>query len=283
MNVSKKMEKLNIDIIQLNNPIISEKNHNSSQIADVIKNHILSSQADIIVFAENNYPFVIEDLNQLKINNFVKKGQTVIIGGTRKENNEYFNSFILGNSSTLEYFDKKILVPFGEFIPLREYLSIFEFIAGTNDYSIGTKDRLIKFNDNYTIIPVICYEIIFFWKLINDINLNADFIINITNDSWFGNYVGPYQHFYLAKLRAAEFNKPLIRASNNGISAIIDQNGKVLKSTSLNKKQILSYKLQYYKSSNMIKIHKYFNLLLIVLILFFVYLIFIKNEKFSKI
>ena len=96
-----------------------------------------------------------------------------------------------------------------------------EIIAGSTDFALGEGQRIVGINDELNFIPAICYEIIFFWKLINDENNNADFIINLTNDSWFGQLSGPYQHFYLSRLRAAEFNKPLIRVSNNGISAAI--------------------------------------------------------------
>ena len=88
---------------------------------------------------------------------------------------------------------------------------------------------------------MICYEIVFYWKLLNKSNYKSDFIVNITNDFWFGKYSGPYQHFYLTKIRAAEFNKPIIRVSNNGISAVIDNNGKILNNTELNK--IGTYKI----------------------------------------
>ena len=84
------------------------------------------------------------------------------------------------------------------------------------------------------IIPVICYEIIFFNDLLNNINKSSPLLINLTNDAWFGKFSGPYQHFYLSRLRSAEFNKYLIRVSNNGVSAIIDNYGKILEFIPLN-------------------------------------------------
>ena len=111
-------------------------------------------------------------------------------------------------------------------------------IAGSTDFNIGSIARYIEIDNEINFIPVICYEIIFFWKLINNKNLHSDLIVNITNDSWFGNLIGPYQHFYLSKMRSAEFNKPLIRVSNNGISAIFSQDGKILKASKLNKKEV---------------------------------------------
>ena len=77
-------------------------------------------------------------------------------------------------------------------------------------------------------------------ETLNKFNNKSHFIVNITNDFWFGDYLGPYQHFYLTKIRAAEFNKPIIRVSNNGISAVIDNNGAILNITQLNKLKILN-------------------------------------------
>ena len=110
-------------------------------------------------------------------------------------------------------------------------------------------------------------------------NFTSDFIINITNDSWFGDFFGPYQHFYLAKMRAAEFNKPIIRVSNNGISGIFDQNGKILKTTSLNKKEILNFSLKINNKKNLIFYHNLLNQLIIFIFLIFIYLIIKKRWK----
>ena len=155
--------------------------------------------------------------NQLDIN------QKIIIGATSKNFSNYFNSLFLISKKNNIKFDKKILVPFGEFIPFRNYIKFMESIAGTSDFSTGKNNRYIKINDHLSFLPVICYEIIFFWKLLEKNNTNI--IINLTNDSWFGTLLGPYQHFYFARLRAAEFNKSVIRVSGNGVSGVIDNNG----------------------------------------------------------
>ena len=120
---------------------------------------------------------------------------------------------------------------------------------------------------------------IFYWKLINKINYDSDFIINITNDIWFGNYIGPYQHFYLTKLRASEFNKPLIRVSNNGISAIIDNNAQILKNTELNKYSELEYKFKFNKNKTYYFIHKYF---LLTLLLIFIAVIIFQYKQYKR-
>jgi apolipoprotein N-acyltransferase len=147
-----------------------------------------------------------------------------------------------------------------------------EIIAGSTDFALGEGQRIVGINDELNFIPAICYEIIFFWKLINDENNNADFIINLTNDSWFGQLSGPYQHFYLSRLRAAEFNKPLIRVSNNGISAAIDNFGNIIDYIELNKKEVKEINIQIPElKNNFIYYHRfifYFFILLFLMGLF---------------
>ena len=159
----------------------------------------------------------------------------------KEETKKFFKNTIEGSYFTknlINEYNKIKLVPFGEFVPFRGFIKFMEIIAGSIDFAMGDGQRIVNLNNQLSFIPAICYEIIFFWKLINDENNNADFIINLTNDSWFGQLSGPYQHFYLARLRAAEFNKPLIRVSNNGISAVIDNFGNIIDYIELNKKEI---------------------------------------------
>ena len=87
---------------------------------------------------------------------------------------------------------------------------------GIEDFKIGNNLRKLKLYDELYFIPLICYENIFFDKIIDQNNYNAPLLINITNDAWFGRYQGPYQHFYQSILRSVEYNKYLIRVSNNG-------------------------------------------------------------------
>ena len=127
-------------------------------------------------------------------------------------------------------------------------------------------------------MPVICYEIIFFNDLLNNDNFNAELLINITNDSWFGNLSGPYQHFYLSRMRAAEYNKTLIRVSNNCLSAIINNRGEIIDYIPLNIRSIKNFNVFIpYSLTNLTTYHS-----LIIIFLFFMYLIAIViNRKFN--
>ena len=141
-----------------------------------------------------------------------------------------------------------------------------EHIAGNEDFTKGSDDRYIKIQEDFSILPVICYEITYPFHLMSK---DTNILINITNDSWFGNFLGPYQHFYFTKLRAAEFKKPIIRVSSNGISAFIDKSGNIKEFIKLNVsgiKHIIVDKEDI--SNNFLQFHKIF-FYLIVSFLFF--------------
>ena len=272
-------DSLKVKIVQMNNSIDTYENLTLSKKYNQILDSIKNTKADLIIFGENNYPYLIESLNFSKIQSILNENQTIIFGGTRKDSKQYYNSLLLINKKEVKKFDKKILVPFGEFVPLRKYIRFMNKIAGPNDFTSGSDKRIISINNEYNFIPIICYEMIFYWKLINKINYDSDFIINITNDIWFGNYIGPYQHFYLTKLRASEFNKPLIRVSNNGISAIIDNNAQILKNTELNKYSEFEYKFKFNKNKTYYFIHKYF---LLTLLLIFIAVIIFQYKQYKR-
>ncbi len=149
-----------------------------------------------------------------------------------------------------------------------------EIISGNVDFNKGSIDRIIVTSDNLKILPIICYEIIFD-KIFNNINKKEiDILINITNDSWFGTKTGPYQHFYITRIKSLVANKSLLRVSNNGISAIIDNNGKIIKSTKLNQKTNINYKLNINNNKSYLYVHKLFT--------YYLFLIFILLLIFSK-
>jgi apolipoprotein N-acyltransferase len=145
------------------------------------------------------------------------------------------NSVVLldrgGNISYL--YDKIHLVPFGEYVPLRNILFFVDkLVAGIGDYSPG--DKLIKANTGFgSFGTFVCYEIIFPGLVRKFFSKEGDFIVTITNDAWFGKTTGPYQHFSMAVFRAIENRKPILRAANTGISGFIDSNGRIVMATPL--------------------------------------------------
>ena len=256
-----------IEINQLVNPINSL---NKKNIEEKIKKLINDSKSDYIIFAENNFPYLIDKNNLDPLNTFIKDNKKVIIGATTIKDSDYYNSFFLLEKNKIQTFDKQILVPFGEFLPFRKYLNFMEIISGSTDYQKGDAERIITTSDNLKILPIICYEIVFD-KIFNNINKKEiDILVNITNDSWFGTTSGPYQHFYISRIKALVANKSLLRVSNNGISAIIDNNGKIIKSSKLNKITQLKYKLKINNNISYFSIHKIFTFYLFSIFIFLI-------------
>ena len=284
----------NLDIIIHQNNIPQDQkwnfNKSKNRLEDLnlfIKNNSNNIIPTLIISSETEIPYMINKndkiLNGIQL--LLDNNTTVIIGAIREdqENNSYYNSMYLIDSNRVEYFDKKILVPFGEYVPLK---NLFPFIKKlsfiSSEFTKGDKERKLKLMNGQYIIPTICYENIFFDKIINKRNYESNLIINITNDSWFGKYQGPQQHFYHSIMRSIDLNKYLIRVSNNGISAIVDPQGKILYSTSLNKKQISKFNLNFYDNENYTyfkyKYNIFYSYLLIVLIICFFYQFFRRNE-----
>ena len=135
----------------------------------------------------------------------------------------------------ISQYDKKKLVPFGEFLPFEKILNkvgLKKITPGYTSFSKGEKKQLIglKYKSDFiSILPLICYEIIF-PNIIEKNSNEFDFIINISEDAWFGTSIGPHQHFSKAILRSIESRKFVIRSANKGISAFLDPTGKVVKS-----------------------------------------------------
>ena len=171
---------------------------------------------------------------KLFLNNF-GKDDLIIMGlnsiETKSDKNLFFNSMAIFNNKLdlIANYNKVNLVPFGEFIPIESILSKIGLKTVTNNYqsfsSGATREPMNVKNSEIDLkfLPLICYEIIYSGKLSK--NNNFDYIINISEDGWFGNSIGPKQHFSHSIFRSIESGKYIIRSANNGISAIINPIG----------------------------------------------------------
>ncbi len=176
--------------------------------------------------------FYFEDLKKFKnifFKNFSEKHK-IILGMNIYEDQKIYNSLVVTDNklNILEKYHKNKLVPFGEFLPFENILSkvgLKKITQGYQSFSADNKRDLIKLR-GFNFLPLICYEIIYSGKL-NKSNKDYDFIINISEDGWFGNSIGPYQHYSHSIFRSIEEGKPLIRSSNNGISAFINPTGQI--------------------------------------------------------
>ncbi|MDP5110510.1 MAG: apolipoprotein N-acyltransferase [Rickettsiaceae bacterium] len=202
---------------------------------------------DIIVWSEAalTVPYYYKPVHNTLKSVFTKRGQILLSGGVNDnkmpgENYEIYSSLIALDSSGKLRFDyhKSHLVPFGEYIPFSKYLPLQKITYGTVDYTPGKREILYLNFLNLYVQPLVCYESIFSEE-VRIMNSDADLIVNITNDAWYGNSSGPYQHFEISKMRSVENGLPMIRAGNNGISAIIDPVGRVIKRLDLNQIDII--------------------------------------------
>ena len=191
----------------------------------------------------------------------------VIIFGinTSKNNNDSFNSLIAVNNNfeIIYQYNKKKLVPFGEFLPVENILSSFglkKITQGYTSFSKGgnQKNLIIK---NFNILPLICYEIIF-PSLIQNRDKKTNLIINISEDAWFGGSIGPYQHFAKAIFRSIESDTFLARTANRGISAFIDNKGNIVKSLKISEKGHIELNVPLLKNNSQNKNDLIFLLLL---------------------
>lgn len=248
---------------------------NLSKLIDLTKNHYTKS-IDLVIWPETAVLFDIfeQDNKNLLLKEGFKNIDNVIIGGIRKEKfnnkNKIYNSLFLidNNFSLAHYHDKLKLVPFGEYIPLRNLLINYKILLGGIDFSPGESLKFLELANNVKILPLICYEVIF-PKITKLKKNNHDLIVNITNDAWFGDSRGPYQHLALSKIRAVLEGKYMVRVANTGISAIIDYNGKILGKINLNKSGVINKKLVLYKSNTLYNYigDAFFYTMLVVLIL----------------
>ncbi|MBV9200860.1 MAG: apolipoprotein N-acyltransferase [Alphaproteobacteria bacterium] len=131
------------------------------------------------------------------------------------------------NADIVARYDKAHLVPFGEYVPLRDVLPLQKITPGTLDYSAGPGPRTIDLPGLPPFAPLICYEVIFPGAIVDEHDRPA-WILNVTNDAWYGRSSGPYQHFAIARTRAVEEGLPLVRVANNGVSGIVDEVGRVV-------------------------------------------------------
>ena len=169
----------------------------------------------------------------------------IVMGINSTEDKKVFNSMVVldSNLNILAKYNKNKLVPFGEFIPFENFFRKFglkKITQGYGSFSNDVERKIININ-NINFIPLICYEIIYSGK-INKTNTDFDFIINISEDGWFGNSVGPYQHFSHSIFRSIEEGKNLIRSANNGISAFINPKGQIIKQIKSTERGVIEIK-----------------------------------------
>ncbi len=194
----------------------------------------------LIVWPETASPYILDDVHQarLAISRILQSetgvDKALIAGTIRHQDNAYFNSAEIIDSAGMisGRYDKFHLVPFGEFMPLKKWLPFPALANMFGGIGEGTGPQTITLTSLGTlkISPLICYEVIFPGAVTDHTN-RPQLLVNITNDAWYGNTLGPYQHLAQAQMRAIEEGLPMVRAANTGISAVIDSYGNIVQQT----------------------------------------------------
>ncbi len=214
------------------------------------------ADATHLIWPESAFPFILSRQGQAlsEIAKFLRGGAILITGAARMDEGDrtegrfhFFNAIELVDRHGLlpERYDKHHLVPFGEYMPfsrLFERLGITQFIQFPGGFDAGTGSSLIRIPGLPSALALICYEAIFPNELAEAFDGQPDpprWLLNVTDDAWFGLTSGPYQHFAEARLRAIELGLPLVRAANTGISAVTDGLGRILVETPLGTEAVL--------------------------------------------
>ncbi len=232
------------------------------------------------VFSGYSYDEVII-FKELITQNFSKKHAIIFgINQLDPKSLKYYNSMLVVDNKfkIIQYYNKRKLVPFGEFLPFQEFLNNFGFkkiTEGHGSFLKGNKNNNI-FIEKINFLPLICYEVIF-TDLIQKSTQGTNLIINISEDGWFGKSIGPDQHFTKSIFRAIENNTFLLRSANKGISAIIDNKGKIVKRLNRNEAGSIEFDVPLIKSNKIKNDLIFFVLLITYLFIFLIYKI--KNAK----
>jgi len=190
--------------------------------------------SDLVVWPEAAVPMLYTDAEEFlsEVDELAKKTNSALVTGLLYDdqpNQKYYNAIMgLGDAESI-YF-KQRLVPFGEYVPLEEQLrGLIDFFDLPNSIiHPGPKDQDNIKAEGYTIAPYICYEIVYPDLVARNLK-NANIIITISNDAWFGDSIGPLQHYQMAQMRALENRRYVIRATNTGLSGVISPMGKTIK------------------------------------------------------
>ena len=170
-----------------------------------------------------------------KLSGFSEQHIYLLSGALLRSENGYHNSLVVldKNAEFLESFDKFHLVPFGEYIPFQKYIPLGPLVAFSG-FVEGDGPHTLQHDNLPPFSPLVCYEMIFPAAVVNDAEPRPEWMVNVTNDAWYGVSPGPFQHLGQAQYRAIEEGLPMVRVAQTGISAVIDPYGRIITAAGLN-------------------------------------------------
>ena len=191
---------------------------------------IVWPEAAITIFRENA-TLVLQELS----NRGKKSGSTLILGIPARDSEGYFQNAAVAVGAGSGAYEKRQLVPFGEYVPLenllRGLITFFDLPMSHNRAGPDDQEPLIA--GDWRLSLSICYEVVY-PELVRLTVDSPDLLVTISNDTWFGESIGPKQHLQMARMRAAENGRDMIRVTNNGVTALIDHRGRVQSELALN-------------------------------------------------
>lgn len=210
--------------------------------------HVIWPESAIPFFIDRG-PAVLEAIGQS-----LMPGKVLLTGAARmqaaqdgvegSDERAFFNAVHMINSTGAiqATYDKYHLVPFGEYLPLASLLrrlGLTPLVQSAGGYSAGPGPRLLDVPGAGRVMPLVCYEVIFPGQISQKVKGRPDWILNVTNDAWYGDTTGPRQHFTQARFRAIEEGLPLVRSANTGISGILDGYGRIMGRLELGERGVL--------------------------------------------
>nr|WP_261401370.1 apolipoprotein N-acyltransferase [Chenggangzhangella methanolivorans] len=203
------------------------------------------------MWPESAFPFMLSRTPDAlaRIGSSLAPGAALVTGSVRGERRpdesgeaDFWNSIhVVGDDGSIRgTYDKIHLVPFGEYLPFQSALEAIGLEALTRQrggFATGDRRAVIALPDGKRFRPLICYEAIFPEEVEGD--QRPDFLLNVTNDAWFGRTPGPYQHAAQARVRTIEQGLPMVRSANGGISSIVDSHGRIVAAAKLGERRVV--------------------------------------------
>ncbi len=248
----------------------------------------------LIVWPETSlrYPLRYDKIKVRKIRNLSKKYNTAFIVGNEDYYKDYTTyNYILKNGAAYIYKDvgpdfyfKRHLVPFGEFIPFRKLLVPFKkYTDILLDFTPGEEYTVFDLDDKFKISVLVCYEIIFPEEVTRYIRNDCNIITNVTNNVWYGYSAGPLQDIAFAVFRAAETKCPVVKSANNGVSLIVNGKGGIQQKLGIDIKGVICDTVEIYNLKTFFSKYPFlFSFLTIFLFIGMNIYVFIKKEKPEK-
>jgi apolipoprotein N-acyltransferase len=225
----------------------AERERNFAAHLDLTAAQAAGAAPTHVFWAETAVPFLIEQDagRRLSVAAVTPPGGLVVTGAPRLTEGpggerRVWNGLVAldGAGAVRGTYDKFHLVPFGEYMPLRRWIPVAPVAAGSIDFSAGPGPRTLDLPGLPPVSPLICYEVIF-PGAVTEPDRRPGWLLNLTNDGWYGRTAGPHQHFAIARMRAVEEGLPLVRVANTGISGVVDAHGRVTASLGLGERGAL--------------------------------------------